>query len=243
MALRLDEAIRSRRRATNAPNMEDAGVGQVKAELAPTGVLRAGINLSNFLLVTGQEPTAGDPVGVAPDMAREIARRLGVPVKLRDLQDAGRAGRCGRDRRLGHRADRRRAAARREDRVHARPTWRSRRRTSCRRARRCKSIADVDRPGVRIAVTGRAAYGLWLERNIKNAELVRSDTLASADRAVRARQAGGARRAPAAADLGRREDARRAHSRRQVHGGAAGRSARRARIRPAPLSCAISSRR
>jgi polar amino acid transport system substrate-binding protein len=43
-----------------------------------------------------------------------------------------------------------------------------------------KTIADVDKPGVRIAVTGRAAYGLWLERNIKQAELVRSGTLDSA---------------------------------------------------------------
>ena len=40
-----------------------------------------------------------------------------------------------------------------------------------------KTIADVDAPGVRIAVTGRAAYGLWLDRNIKHAELVRSETL------------------------------------------------------------------
>ena len=43
-----------------------------------------------------------------------------------------------------------------------------------------KTIADVDKPGVRIAVTARSAYGLWLERNIKHAELVRSDTLDSA---------------------------------------------------------------
>ena len=40
----------------------------VKAELAPHGVLRAGINLSNFLLVTGRSGS-GDPVGVSPDMA------------------------------------------------------------------------------------------------------------------------------------------------------------------------------
>ena len=52
---------------------------QVVAELAPTGVLRAGINMSNFLLVTGRT-AAGDPEGVAPDMAAEIAKRLGVPV-------------------------------------------------------------------------------------------------------------------------------------------------------------------
>ena len=39
---------------------------KVVAELAPTGTLRAGINLSNFLLVTGRTPS-GDPAGVAPD--------------------------------------------------------------------------------------------------------------------------------------------------------------------------------
>src|SRR5499427_5970221 len=54
--------------------------GDVKSELAPTGVLRAAINMGNFLLVTGKSPS-GDPEGVAPDMAREIASRLGVPVK------------------------------------------------------------------------------------------------------------------------------------------------------------------
>ena len=40
-----------------------------------------------------------------------------------------------------------------------------------------QSIADVDKPGNRIAVTGRAAYGLWLLNNIKNAELVLTDSL------------------------------------------------------------------
>src|SRR5947208_5618425 len=52
----------------------------IVSELAPTGVLRAAINMGNFLLVTGRTPS-GDPEGVAPDMARELASRLGVPVK------------------------------------------------------------------------------------------------------------------------------------------------------------------
>ena len=52
---------------------------EVVSELAPTGVLRAAINMGNFLLVTGRT-ASGDPEGVAPDMAREIASRLGVPV-------------------------------------------------------------------------------------------------------------------------------------------------------------------
>ena len=53
---------------------------QIIAELAPTGVLRAAINMGNFLLVTGKTPS-GDPSGVSADMAAAIAARLGVPVK------------------------------------------------------------------------------------------------------------------------------------------------------------------
>src|SRR5262245_16346288 len=61
---------------------------KVRAELAPTGVLRAGINLSNFLLVTGRTP-AGDPVGVSPDVARAIADSLGVPIKYVPFKTPG----------------------------------------------------------------------------------------------------------------------------------------------------------
>ena len=51
----------------------------VLSELAPTGVLRAGINMSNFLLVTGRAPRA-IPRAWRPTWPREIAARLGVPV-------------------------------------------------------------------------------------------------------------------------------------------------------------------
>ena len=52
----------------------------VIAELAPTGVLRAAINMGNFLLVTGKSAT-GDPEGVSPSMAKAVADRLGVAVR------------------------------------------------------------------------------------------------------------------------------------------------------------------
>ena len=58
---------------------------EVVRQLAPTGVLRAGINLSNFLLVTGKTAD-GDPAGVAPDMAKAIADHLGVGLKLVPLR-------------------------------------------------------------------------------------------------------------------------------------------------------------
>jgi polar amino acid transport system substrate-binding protein len=60
----------------------------VLADLAPTGFLREGINLSNFLLVTVLRPT-GDPEGVAPDLANEVAMRLDVPIKYVPFKSFG----------------------------------------------------------------------------------------------------------------------------------------------------------
>ena len=53
-------------------------------ELAPNGVLRAGINLSNFLLVSRRADN-GDPIGVSPDMAKEIADGLRITCYLCNL--------------------------------------------------------------------------------------------------------------------------------------------------------------
>lgn len=150
----------------------------VIAELAPTGVLRAGINLSNFLLVTGRS-ASGDPVGVAPDMAREVADRLGVPVayvpfkspgELADQaeNDAWDVGLIG-------------AEPQRAETIAFSPAYCEIEATYLVPAGSpLRTIADVDAPGVRIAVTARSAYGLWLDRNIRHAELVRSPTLDSA---------------------------------------------------------------
>ena len=51
---------------------------EIRRALAPNGTLRAGINLSNFLLVSGHKAD-GTLAGVSPDLARHIARVLDVP--------------------------------------------------------------------------------------------------------------------------------------------------------------------
>ncbi len=150
----------------------------VVSELAPTGTLRAGINLSNFLLVTGKT-AAGDPEGVAPDMAAEIAKRLGVPLKLvpyktpGELADAAATGAWD----IGLIG----AEPQRAEKIAFTAAYCEIEATYLVPAGSAlKAITDVDKPGVRIAVTGRSAYGLWLDRNVKQATLVRSDTLDSA---------------------------------------------------------------
>jgi polar amino acid transport system substrate-binding protein len=151
---------------------------EIIAELAPTGVLRAGINLSNFLLVTGKTP-AGDPEGVAPDMAREVATRLGVPVKYVTFKSPGEladaAGKGVWDIGLiGAEPQRAETIAFTAAYVEIEATY------LVPPGSRLKTIADVDAPGVRIAVAGRSAYGLWLERNLRHAQLVRADSLGGA---------------------------------------------------------------
>src|SRR6478672_3412378 len=50
-------------------------------ELAPTGTLRVGINMSNFLL-TRMDSATGKPAGVAVDLGHELGRRLGAAVEI-----------------------------------------------------------------------------------------------------------------------------------------------------------------
>lgn len=150
----------------------------VMADLAPTGVLRAGINLSNFLLVTGRGPT-GDPEGVAPDLAREIASRLGVPVKYVVFKSPGELADQAANGvwdvgLIGAEPQRAETIAFTAAYVEIEASY------LVPPGSPLKTIADVDATGVRIAVTGRSAYGLWLDRNIKHAELVRTETLDSA---------------------------------------------------------------
>ena len=147
----------------------------VKAQLAPTGVLRAGINMGNFLLVTGRSPS-GEPEGVAPDMAREIAARLDVPVAYvpfatpGELADAAAADAwdiCL----MGAEPARAEKIAFSAAYVEIEATYLVHADSAL------HGVAEVDRPGIRIAVTARTAYGLWLDRNIKQAELVHSSSL------------------------------------------------------------------
>jgi polar amino acid transport system substrate-binding protein len=153
-------------------------IEQVKLELSPGGVLRAALNLSNFLLVSGKT-AAGGPAGVAPDMAAEIARRLAVPVEYAtyktpgELADAAETGAWD----IGLIG----AEPQRAEKIVFTPAYVEIEATYLVPAGSpITAIADVDQPGVRIAVTGRSAYGLWLDRHIKHATLVKTGTLDSA---------------------------------------------------------------
>jgi polar amino acid transport system substrate-binding protein len=144
----------------------------VLKDLAPTGTLRAAINLGNSVLAqTGPD---GKPAGVTVDLAREVARRTGLPLELVPFDGAGKvfeAGKAGQwD--LAFLAIEPVRAAEIEftapyviiEGVYMVP-----------KDSPLKAVGDVDRAGVRIGVNKGSAYDLFLTRTIKNATLVRGE--------------------------------------------------------------------
>ncbi|MCP5029425.1 MAG: transporter substrate-binding domain-containing protein [Actinomycetia bacterium] len=145
------------------------------ATLAPTGTLRAAINLSNFLLVTGKSDS-GDPQGVSPDMARILADQLGVELELLRYKtpaaiadDAG-SGRWD----IGNVG----AEPARAEFIDFTAAYCEIESTYIVRADSdITSIDQVDQPGHKIASADRSAYGLWLDRNIEHAEIINATGL------------------------------------------------------------------
>jgi len=143
-------------------------------ELAPTGKLRVGVNLGNFLLV--QRNADGSIRGIVPDLAQELARRLGVAAELRQYEKVGDVADGAKKGEwdvafIG--AEPQRAA----EIDFTAPYVEIEACYLVPAGSPIQSIGEVDRKGVHIAVAGRSAYDLWLSRNIENAELVRGDNI------------------------------------------------------------------
>ena len=152
---------------------------EVRAQLVPNGVLFASVYLGNFLLVTGQSPL-GEPTGIAPDICRAIAKRLGVELQLRgcktqdEVVDLAASGQCG-IALVG-------ADPARAQRVTFTPAYVELEATYLVLANSSiVSIAQVDQPGIRIASFFKSAYDLWLQRNLKHATLVHADSVVASN--------------------------------------------------------------
>jgi polar amino acid transport system substrate-binding protein len=149
-----------------------------QSELTVPGTLRVGINLGNILLVTGTSST-GDPEGVSPDMAAAVAERLGVAVSYVSFATPGEvADALERDEwdigLIAVEPKRAEKIAFSDPYVEIEATYLVPDNSPLR------SIEDVDQPGVRIAVSDRAAYDLYLTRTLKHAELHRARGLPGA---------------------------------------------------------------
>lgn len=151
--------------------MQGSALAAARA-LAPSGSLRAGINLSNFLLVSSRD-AAGGPVGVAPDMAAELARRLEVPLELVPYKNPGLLADAATTNAwdvglIGAEPQRAETIAFTAPYAEIQATY-----LVC-AGSELRTCADVDQSGVRVGVSRRAAYCLWLESNLRHATLLQT---------------------------------------------------------------------
>jgi len=145
----------------------------VRAQLAPTGTLRAAINYNNPLLARRAE--TGELVGVAVDLTRALGERADLPVQLipyssaNDIATDATAGAWD----VAFMA----SDPARADHIEFTPPYIELEATYLVPAGSpLARVEDVDREGVRIAMTRKSAYDLYLTRELKRAEAVRTNT-------------------------------------------------------------------
>lgn len=144
----------------------------VLKDLAPGGKLRAAINFGNSVL-SQRDAATGEPEGVTPDLARELARRLGVPVEFVTFDAAGKvfdAAKSG----VWDIAFLAIEPVRAAEIEFTAPYVLIEGTYMVPADSPLQTIADVDRPGVRIAAGLNSAYDLYLTRTIKHATIVRA---------------------------------------------------------------------
>lgn len=158
----------------NNSNSVDIADANVVRALAPDGRLRAAINFGNPILATKDEQS-GEPVGVSVDLARELGRRLNVPVDLVTFTAAGKVVEAvaANDVAIAFVAI---------DPQRALSTYYTAAYVVIEGAYLVRSDSpltsndQVDRAGQRIAAAKGSAYDLYLSREIKNASIVHAPT-------------------------------------------------------------------
>ena len=144
----------------------------VTSALAPKGVLRVGVNMSNFLLVSSRGPR-GEPRGVVPDLAERLASDLDLQLELHLFPNPGALGDAVDSdvwdvAFLGSEPARAATIAFTQPYAEIEATY------LVPAGSRLSSVAEVDAPGVRVAVSQRAAYECWLTDNLRRATLLRT---------------------------------------------------------------------
>jgi polar amino acid transport system substrate-binding protein len=143
----------------------------VRSELAPTGCVRVGINFGNALLARRDE--SGAPRGIAVTLAQELSGQLRLPMEIVSYNSAGRMA----DGAVAGTWDVAFLAAdpdRAGDIDFSAPYLEIDTTYLVWAQSPIRTLADVDAAGVRISVTKRSAYDLFLTRSLKHAELLRA---------------------------------------------------------------------
>ena len=143
--------------------------------LLPKGILRAGINMSNFLLVTGKKAN-GSPDGVSPDLVKQIALDLKVNYELIPFDRPGELADAVNDDiwdigNIAYEPERANTISFTNPYVLIDANFLIRKNSEL------KTNKDIDKTGVSIVVAERSAYDLWLTDNLTNAKIIRVSSI------------------------------------------------------------------
>jgi polar amino acid transport system substrate-binding protein len=169
-----------------------AGIGtapttEARQAVAPTGKLRVGLQLGNPLNAM-RDSASGELKGVAVDLGKELARRLGVPFEpvlypsIGALLDGGKSGAWD-VAFIGFSPER--AKEWEFSALHLEVEFGY----LIPGASPISTIADVDRPGIRVAVQEKSGPDVFFSRTLKNAVVTRASSNPSALEAVKSGRA------------------------------------------------------
>ena len=147
----------------------------ISKKLAPSGVLRVGLNMSNFLLINGKD-TAGLPDGVSPGIGKRLAEELNVKYEFVQYAKPGLLADAVNDNKwdIGNIAcekERAKSIDFSNSYVNIDANFIFREKDNF------KTNHQVNTFGNKVAVLERSAYDLWLTENFKNVELIRVNSI------------------------------------------------------------------
>ena len=143
--------------------------------IAPKNVLRIGINMSNFLLVS-KDSTFSKPEGLSPEIGKLLARELGINYEFVTFKNPGLlADAIDYDKwDVGNFAYEKKRA---EIIDFSNPYVNIDANFLLRKNSEINQNHDVDNKNNKIAVVNRSAYDLWLSDNYKKAKIIRTKTI------------------------------------------------------------------
>ena len=150
-------------------------IDDIIKKIAPTGVLRIGVNMSNFLLVNSKDKL-GVIDGVSPGVGKKLAKELNISFEIVQFENPGLLadavdnnewdiGNIASEKERGKTID------------FSDPYVNIDANFLFREEDNFKNNNDIDQSGIKIAVFERSAYDLWLTQNFKKAELVRVNSI------------------------------------------------------------------
>ena len=144
-------------------------------KIAPTGVLRVGVNMSNFLLVNSKD-SLGLVDGVSPGIGKKLAKELNLSFKMVEFANPGLLADAVNNNswdigNIASEKERDKTIDFSDPYVNIDANFLFRAEDNF------KNNSDIDQSGIQIAVFKRSAYDLWLTENFKKAELIRVNSI------------------------------------------------------------------